>query len=76
MPHTFPVGYGRSVGLADMAHALRSARPHRANGEQAYAVLEAMEAFLESSKQGRAIEPQAKYERPEPMPDRPLQMPD
>jgi predicted dehydrogenase len=74
MPHTFPIGYGRSVGLADMAYALRSGRPHRAGGEQAYAVLEAMEAFLESSKQGRAIEPRAKYQRPEPMPDRPLQM--
>ncbi|HEV8292306.1 MAG TPA: Gfo/Idh/MocA family oxidoreductase, partial [Tepidisphaeraceae bacterium] len=48
IPPSFPIGYGRSIGLADMAYAIRSGRPHRANAEQAYAVLEAMEAFLES----------------------------
>jgi len=68
----FHAGYGRSVGLAEMAYAMRAGRPHRASAEQAYAVLEAMEAFLESSKQGRAIEPQATYERPQPMPREPL----
>ena len=72
VPHAFHVGYGRSVGLADMAYALRSGRPHRASAEQAYAVLETIEAFLRSSKDGRAIEPQVSYERPQPMPREPL----
>ena len=31
VPHTSVRGYARSVGLADMAHALRSGRPHRAS---------------------------------------------
>src|SRR5207245_4748314 len=64
MPHIFHCGYGRSVGLAEMASALRSGRPHRASAEQAYAVLEVMESFLNSSKQGRAVEPRAHYEPP------------
>src|SRR5207237_7026648 len=72
VPHAFHAGYGRSVGLADMAYALRSGRPHRASAEQAYAVLETIEAFLRSSKDGRAIESQSPYERPHPMPRQPL----
>src|SRR5258705_9146193 len=71
-PHAFPAGYGRWVGLADMAYALHSGRPHRASAEQAYAVLEAMEAFLISARQARAIEPQAHFERPQPMPHQAL----
>ena len=39
VPHLFVKGYGRSVGLADMAVALRTGRPHRADGQQAFAVL-------------------------------------
>ena len=33
MPQQFVTGYGRSIGLADMAYALRSGRPHRASAE-------------------------------------------
>jgi predicted dehydrogenase len=72
VPPAFHAGYGRSVGLADMAYALRSGRSHRASAEQAYAVLEAMETFLVSSEQGRTIEPQVRYERPQPMPQQAL----
>ena len=72
VPSPFHTGYGRSVGLAEMAYAIRAGRPHRAGAEQALAVLEAMEGFLESSKTGRAIEPQSSYERPQPMPHEPL----
>ncbi len=42
----------RGLGLADMAAAIRSRRPHRASGQMAYHVLDAMHAFLESSDQG------------------------
>ena len=71
VPFEFVTGYGRSIGLADMAYAIRGNRPHRCSGEQAFAVLELMEGFLESSKSGKAFEPTLKYERPAPMPGLP-----
>jgi predicted dehydrogenase len=67
-PHAFTRGYGRAVGLADMAHALRSGRPHRASAEQAFAVLDLMQGFLDSSREGKAYRPVAPYTRPTPMP--------
>jgi predicted dehydrogenase len=67
VPHTLVTGYGRSVGLADMAYALRSGRPHRASGEQAFAVLDLMQGFLDSSQQSVMLKPQLSYERPAPM---------
>jgi predicted dehydrogenase len=67
-PPTFVKGYGRSIGLADMAHAIRTNRPHRASAEQAYAVLDLMQAFLDSSDQGKAIKPTIQYNRPKAMP--------
>ena len=67
---TFLIGYGRSVGLADMAHAIRSGRPHRASGELAFAVLDVVQGFLESSETGAAYHPVARFERPAPMPSR------
>ena len=68
MPHAFLTGYGRMVGVADMAYAIRSGRPHRASGEQAYTVLDAMQGFLDSSRTGQAYTLTAPYERPAPMP--------
>ncbi|HEV2292346.1 MAG TPA: Gfo/Idh/MocA family oxidoreductase [Tepidisphaeraceae bacterium] len=68
IPHEFPTGYGRSVGVADMAYAIRSGRPLRASGEQAFAVLDLMAGFLESSERGGAISPSISYARSAPMP--------
>ena len=48
-------GNYRILGLADMAHAIRSGRPHRASGELALHVLEVMEAFQTSSDTRRAV---------------------
>jgi predicted dehydrogenase len=67
VPHTFIAGYGRAVGLADMATALRTGRPHRCSGAQAMAVLDLMQGFLDSSASGKAHKPKIKYERPAPM---------
>ena len=64
----FPTGYGRSVGLADMARAIQTGRPHRASGRQAFTVLDAMIGFLDSSRTGRAHDIAPGYERPAPMP--------
>lgn len=66
-PHAFIKGYGRSVGLADMAAALRQNRPIRSSGQQAMAVLDLMQAFLDSNQSGRAVEPVVSYQRPAPM---------
>ena len=65
-PHATPTGYGRSIGLADMAAAIRSGRPHRCSAEQAFAVLDLMQAFDDASASGRAVEPTIRYERPAP----------
>ena len=67
MPQQFVTGYGRAVGLADMAVAIRTGRPHRASGAQAFAVLDLMQGFLDSSTSGRAYAPITRYQRPEPM---------
>lgn len=66
-PHTFLKGYGRSVGLADMATAIRQNRGIRAGGEQAMAVLDLMQAFLDSSDADAAVKPTSPYSRPAPM---------
>jgi len=68
MPHTFVKGYGRSIGLADMATAIRTARPHRCSGELAFAVLDAMQGFFDSSSSGKEHRPAAQFDPPAPMP--------
>ena len=57
----------RSIGLADMAHAIRANRPHRASGALALHVLEVMEAFDRSAKAGRAVSIATRPERPAPL---------
>ncbi len=58
----------RGIGVADMAYAIRSGRPHRANGQLAYHVLEAMHGFHDASDQGRHYEMKSTCERPAPLP--------
>ncbi|MFK4811252.1 Gfo/Idh/MocA family protein [Devosia sp. ZW T5_3] len=57
-------GNYRSIGLADMAHAIIEGRPHRCNGDLALHVLEVMEAFQTSSDTGRVIDITTPAERP------------
>jgi predicted dehydrogenase len=66
--HAYADGNYRSLGLADMAQAIRANRPHRASGALALHVLEVMEAFQTSSDTGRAIEISSRPERPAPLP--------
>lgn len=49
-------GNYRSIGVADMAHAIRENRPHRANGDLALHVLEVMEASLVCSGMRTEVE--------------------
>ncbi|MFN7103552.1 MAG: Gfo/Idh/MocA family protein [Pseudorhizobium sp.] len=60
-------GNYRSIGVADMAHAIRSNRPHRANGDLALHVLEVMEAFQHAADSGTTIKINTKTERPAPL---------
>jgi predicted dehydrogenase len=71
--HEVPVsgGYadaGRGYGLADMARAIETNRPHRSSGALAFHVLEIMDAILRSSAEKRVIELTSTVERPEPVP--------
>ena len=66
--HAYADGNYRILGVADMAHALRTHRPHRASGALAYHVLEVMEAFQASSDAGRSIAISSRPPRPAPLP--------
>jgi predicted dehydrogenase len=67
VPPMFRTGYGRSIGVADMAYAIKSGRPFRANGDQAMLVLDLMAGFLDSARTGQAHVPAVGYEKPAPM---------
>jgi len=66
--HPYADGNYRIIGVADLAHALRSGRPHRASGELAYHVLEVMEAFEVSSRRGSHVLIESRPERPAMLP--------
>ena len=59
---------GRGLGIADMAAAIRSGRPHRANGELAAHVLDVMLAFHEAADTSRTVELATACERPAAIP--------
>ena len=58
----------RGLGVADMATAIRTGRPHRASGELAYHVLDVMHAIHEAAESGRHVEIHSEVERPEALP--------
>jgi hypothetical protein len=58
----------RGLGAADMAAAIASNRPHRANGDLAFHVLDVMQASLETSEQGKTVEIASTVDRPAAMP--------
>jgi predicted dehydrogenase len=58
----------RPIGLVDMAIALREGRPHRASGQLAMHVLEVLEAFEQSSIDGRHVRIGQAVERPRAVP--------
>lgn len=58
----------RGLGVTDMASALQHKRPHRANGALAFHILDAMQAFLDASDNGHAVNLISTCERPAPLP--------
>jgi predicted dehydrogenase len=70
--HEVPLTHGytgntRGLGIADMAHAMRSGRPPRASGELAYHVLDIIESFMQSATEGRHIALTSTCTRPAPL---------
>ncbi len=68
VPLTHSADVMRGIGVADMAYALSCGRPHRANGEMGYHVLDVMHAFDEASKSGKHVVIQSGCDRPAPLP--------
>jgi predicted dehydrogenase len=58
----------RGIGVVEMAAAIGEARPHRASGELAMHVLEAMHGFHIASDSGRAYDMTSPCTKPEPLP--------
>lgn len=65
-PQVF-TGRHRGLGVADMAEALRSGRQHRANGEMALHVLEAMDAVLRAAEKKAPVSLRTRCARPDPV---------
>jgi len=67
LTHIYPEN-SRGMGVADMAYAIHGKRKHRASGELAHHVLDAMLAFEDSSKSGKHISLTSTTERPDMLP--------
>jgi predicted dehydrogenase len=59
----------RGLGLADMAQAIATGRPHRASGDVAQHVLEAMVGILAAAETDRPVRLESRPERPAPLSD-------
>ena len=68
IPHSHDPNVGRGIGVADLAYALRSGRPHRCNSDLTYHVLDVMCAFEEASRSGKHVQIKSTCTRPAPLP--------
>jgi predicted dehydrogenase len=69
MPLSHPYAdQSRGIGVADMAYGLRTGRPHRANGQMAYHVLDLMHAFHDASARGTSVKMKSRMKRPVAVP--------
>lgn len=58
----------RSIGVADMANAIKNKRQNRTSGELAYHVLDIMLSFEDSSDSGTKVEIESTCKQPEALP--------
>ncbi len=58
----------RGIGVADMAYAIQSGRAHRASGQLANHVLEAMHGFHDAAASGSRYDMKTTCARPAPLP--------
>ena len=68
LPHSHTTNIGRGAGVADMACAIQSGRPHRASGDLAFHVLDIMGALEESAEQGMRINIESAVAQPQALP--------
>ncbi len=59
---------GRGYGLADMAQAIVTDRPHRASGDLAFHVLEVMEAVSAAARDHTVVDVHSRVDRPATVP--------
>ncbi len=68
LPLMFPyTENSRALGLADMAKAIETDRPHRANSAQQLHALEIMSGIYASSENEKFVKIETPYERPAPV---------
>ncbi|CAM3384176.1 Gfo/Idh/MocA family protein [Marinicrinis lubricantis] len=67
LTHTF-AEESRGIGIADMAAAIRSGRPHRASGKLARHILDISLSIFEASQTDRHVHIATDCERPAPLP--------
>jgi predicted dehydrogenase len=70
-PESLEITTGRSTrgtGVLDMARAIRSGRPHRADGALAFHVLDTMTATLEAAAQGSTVAIRSRVSPAPPLP--------
>lgn len=68
IPSVYPTEWTRGIGIADMAHAIRSGRAHRASGALAYHVLEIMTAFEQAAESGTYVQIESQPAQPPRLP--------
>ncbi len=68
IPFSHTPNIGRGAGVADMAYAIQSGRPHRASGDLAFHVLDIMQALEESAAAGQHIEIKSTLDQPLALP--------
>jgi predicted dehydrogenase len=61
-------GYGRGIGVADLAYAIRTGRPARANGQLAFHVVDVMESIHDAAREGKYIDLATTCLQPKPLP--------
>jgi predicted dehydrogenase len=65
----YPEDIYRSIGAADMAHAIQSGRSHRSSGDLAYHVLDLMHALNDASDSGKHVMVESGCEQPALLPE-------
>ena len=68
LEHGFADGDLVGLGVADMARALRSGRPHRCDGALAFHVLEVLDALVRAAEGAGVVDITSRCARPAPLP--------
>jgi len=68
IPHSHSTNIGRGAGVADMAYAIQSGRPHRASGDLALHALDIMCALEESAARGEHVAVESTLTQPSALP--------